>query len=64
MTDNVKISIKKLYKIFGSNPQSVLAEVKNGMGKPELMEAHNHVLALQDINIDMQDGEITVIMGL
>jgi len=64
MTDNVKISIKSLYKIFGTNPQSVLAEVKNGMGKPELMEAHNHVLALQDINIDMQDGEITVIMGL
>ena len=64
MTDNVKISIKSLYKIFGTNPQSVLAEVKNGMGKPELMEAHNHVLALQDINIDMKNGEITVIMGL
>ena len=64
MKDNVKISIKSLYKIFGTNPQSVLAEVKNGMGKPELMEAHNHVLALQDINIDMQNGEITVIMGL
>lgn len=64
MTDKVKISIKSLYKIFGKNPQSVLDKVKNGMGKPELMETHNHVLALQDINIDMQDGEITVIMGL
>ncbi|MEH6457139.1 MAG: ATP-binding cassette domain-containing protein [Cocleimonas sp.] len=64
MTDNVKISIKSLYKIFGTNPESVLDEVKNGLGKPELMEKHNHVLALQDINIDMQDGEITVIMGL
>lgn len=64
MTDNVKISIKSLYKIFGTNPQSVLDEVKNGLGKPELMEKHNHVLALQDINIDMQDGQITVIMGL
>ena len=64
MKDNVKISIKSLYKIFGKNPQSVLSEVKGGMGKPELMEAYNHVLALQDINIDMQNGEITVIMGL
>jgi len=64
MKDNVKISVKKLYKIFGTNPESVLDEVKNGMGKPELMEKHNHVLALQDINIDMRDGEITVIMGL
>ena len=64
MSDNTKISIKSLYKIFGTNPQSVLQAVKDGMGKPELMEAHNHVLALQDINIDMTEGEITVIMGL
>ena len=68
MTDNIskniKISVKSLYKIFGTKPQSVLQTVKDGMGKPELMEKHNHVLALQDINIDMTDGEITVIMGL
>ncbi len=64
MSDNIKISIKSLYKIFGTKPKSVLQAVKDGMGKPELMEKHNHVLALQDINIDMQDGEITVIMGL
>ena len=64
MTDNIKISVKSLYKIFGTKPQSVLQAVKDGMGKPELMEKHNHVLALQDINIDMTDGEITVIMGL
>jgi len=60
----IKISVKSLYKIFGTNPNSVLQAVKDGMGKPELMEKHNHVLALQDINIDMRDGEITVIMGL
>ena len=64
MTDKIKVSIKSLYKIFGTNPASVLDEVRNGMGKPELMEAHNHVLGLQDINVDMQEGEITVIMGL
>ena len=64
MSDNTKISIKSLYKIFGTKPQSVLQAVKDGMGKPELMEKHNHVLALQDINIDMTEGEITVIMGL
>ena len=64
MSNNIKISVKNLYKIFGKNPQSVLQAVKDGMGKPELMEKHNHVLALQDINIDMREGEITVIMGL
>ena len=64
MSDNIKISIKSLYKIFGSNPEAYLDHVKQGMGKPELMEQHEHVLGLQDINVDMREGEITVIMGL
>jgi len=60
-----KIQIRNLYKIFGPNPVSVLPLVRDqGVGKPELMEHHGHVLGLQDINIDMQVGEITVIMGL
>jgi len=59
-----KVSIRNLYKIFGDAPQDALGHVKNGMGKPELLEKHGHVLGLQDINVDMQAGEITVIMGL
>lgn len=60
-----KIQIRNLYKIFGARPESALALVRDqGLGKPELMEHHGHVLGLQDINIDMQAGEITVIMGL
>ncbi|MGH1464873.1 MAG: quaternary amine ABC transporter ATP-binding protein [Cognatishimia sp.] len=60
-----KIQIKNLYKIFGAKPASVLPLVRDqGVGKPELMEHHGHVLGLQDINIEMQAGEITVIMGL
>ena len=34
------------------------------MGKEDLLEQHQHVLGLQDINVDMQAGEITVVMGL
>ena len=64
MSAKIKISIKSLYKIFGSNPEDHLDQVKQGMGKPELMEQHSHVLGLQDINVDMRDGEVTVIMGL
>ncbi|MEM1364528.1 MAG: glycine betaine/L-proline ABC transporter ATP-binding protein, partial [Pseudomonadota bacterium] len=43
------IQIKNLYKIFGDTPQDALSHVRNGMGKPELLEQHNHVLGLQDI---------------
>jgi glycine betaine/proline transport system ATP-binding protein len=63
MTDP-KISIRNLYKIFGAAPQEALAQAKAGMHKAELLEQHNHVLGLRDINVDMQAGEITVIMGL
>lgn len=59
-----KIRIHGLYKIFGPNPQDILLHVYNGMSKSELLSEHGHVLGLQDINVDMQAGEITVVMGL
>lgn len=64
MSDNTIVSIKGLYKIFGVKPKSVLPQVLAGMGKAELLEKHQHVLGLRDINVDMREGEITVIMGL
>ena len=60
----IKISIRNLYKIFGNDPKAALRPVKGGVGKTELLEKHGHVLGLQDINVDMRAGEITVIMGL
>ena len=60
----IKVSVRSLYKIFGPEPESVLQLAKDGVGKEELLEKHGHVLGLKDINVDMHDGEITVIMGL
>ncbi len=59
-----QISIKGLYKIFGPDAANMVDLVKGGMGKVELLAEHGHVLGLQDIDVDMRDGEITVIMGL
>ncbi len=64
MSDQPKVRIRGLYKIFGEEPKSMLPHVYGGMGKPELLDKHKHVLGLQDINVDMQAGEITVVMGL
>lgn len=58
------IAIRNLYKIFGDDPEGALAHVKAGMTKPELLDQHGHVLGLDNINIDMQAGETTVVMGL
>lgn len=64
MTNKVKVSIQGLYKIFGDNAQEMMHVVKNGLDKAELLEQHNHVLGLKNINVDIREGEITVIMGL
>ncbi len=64
MTKEPKVSLRGLYKIFGARDKEVLTHVKGGMGKEDLLVQHQHVLGLQDINVDMQAGEITVVMGL
>lgn len=64
MANDIKISIKNLYKIFGPTPDVALEYVKRGMNKADLLDQQNHVLGLRDINVDIRDGEITVIMGL
>lgn len=64
MTKMIQISIRKLYKIFGADPQSALSNIMDGMSKADLLKLNGHVLGLRDINIDMREGEITVIMGL
>lgn len=58
------IKLRRLYKIFGPNPQAHIDAVKNGLTKAELNEKHGHVLGLRDINIEMPSGSIQVIMGL
>lgn len=64
MANDPKVRLRGLYKIFGARDTDVLKHVKDGMGKEDLLEQHSHVLGLQDINVDMQAGEITVVMGL
>ena len=59
-----KVKLRGLFKIFGADDKSVLPHVQDGMGKEELLEKHKHVLGLQSIDVDMQAGEITVVMGL
>ena len=59
-----KIKIKNLYKIFGKDPEGAMEHVKNGVGKDELLEKHNHVLGLKDINLDIHEKSIQVVMGL
>ena len=59
-----KVTIRNLYKIFGSSPSSMVERVKNGISKKDLLDKHGHVLALTDVNLDVPARRIQVIMGL
>ncbi|NVO28851.1 glycine betaine/L-proline ABC transporter ATP-binding protein [Donghicola sp. C2-DW-16] len=59
-----KVQIKNLYKIFGKTPQKVLPLVKNGLGKPELLDQTNHVLGINNVSLDIPEKRIQVVMGL
>ena len=60
----ILIKINHLFKIFGNNPNDALELVKKGIGKDELLEKSNAVLGLNNINLNINKGQIQVIMGL
>lgn len=64
MTQDIKVKISNLTKIFGPKADSVLKYVDNGMGKDDLLKQHKHVLGLSNINLDLANKNIEVIMGL
>ena len=58
------ITIRNLYKIFGPQPEKQVQKVRDGVSKSVLMQEHQHVLGLCDINLEIAPGAIQVIMGL
>lgn len=59
-----KIAVRKLFKIFGDDPQSVLPMLYDGIDKADILQKTGHAIGLNNINIDIHSGLITVIMGL
>ena len=59
-----KIEINNVYKIFGSNPKSVLPMVKDGATKDEVLEKTGHTVGLDNVSLKIEEGETFVCMGL
>ena len=59
-----RVSVRNLWKIFGENVTTDLQQQIEGLSKAEAQSAHNIVVALQDVNFDVSDGETFVVMGL
>jgi glycine betaine/proline transport system ATP-binding protein len=68
MTDKSQIKplirVKNLYKVFGPNAKAVLKQVKAGKSKDDILAETGHTVGLCDINLDINPGEIFVVMGL
>lgn len=64
MTDDAKIKICNIYKIFGSQPQQYLDRVKNGLSKTALLNEEGAVLGINNVSLDIFEGKTSVIMGL
>jgi len=58
------IEARHLSKVFGPAPKAALARVRAGMSKDELLATTRNVLALDDVSISVERGEIFVVMGL
>ena len=59
-----KIEINNVYKIFGSNPKTVLPMVKDGATKEEILEKTGHTVGLDNVSLKIEEGETFVCMGL
>ncbi len=60
-----KVKIADVVKIFGDEPDGeALALLRAGCSKEEIKERTGHVVGVKDANIDVEEGEIFVVMGL
>lgn len=61
---NAKLEVKHLYKVFGDNPEKAMKLLKEGVDKAEILERTGQTVGVFDASMEIQEGEIFVIMGL
>ncbi len=59
-----KITLDHVFKIFGDTPQAALAQVRQGASKSDILAQSGHSIAVFDVSLQIEAGEIFVIMGL
>ena len=64
MSQEVKISVKNLFKIFGTHPKKAMAMLEKGLDKEAIFEKTETTIGVQNASFEIFTGEIFVIMGL
>lgn len=58
------IWLEGVTKIYGADPDKALDLVRQGRSRKEILAETDHVLALNDVNLEVSRGEVFVVMGL
>lgn len=59
-----QIRCRRLWKIFGPQPERVAAALAEDASKAEALAQTGHVVAVRDVSFDVHTGETFVVMGL
>ena len=58
------ITIKKLWKLFGDNPERVISRLSEDINLEKLQSQNGLKAAVSDVTLSISSGEIFVVMGL
>lgn len=58
------ITIKNLDVVFGDNTQLALEKLDQGKSRQEIIDETGQVVGVDNVSLDIQEGEICVLMGL
>ena len=59
-----KIEVRNVFKVFGNREKEVLALIRDGKSKDEVLARTGCVIAINDLSLSIRAGEVFVIMGL
>ncbi|MEM6612381.1 MAG: betaine/proline/choline family ABC transporter ATP-binding protein [Cyanobacteria bacterium P01_C01_bin.72] len=63
-SSKIKIGLQNLIKIYGDQPNTALQLFRAGKTRDEILHLTNHVISIADISLEINQGELFVIMGL
>ncbi|MBN2907064.1 MAG: choline ABC transporter ATP-binding protein [Rhodobacteraceae bacterium] len=58
------VSFRNVSIVFGDRPQDALPMMDQGLDRPEIQKATGQVLGVHDCSLEVEEGEILVLMGL
>ena len=57
-----KVKLQNIWKIFGPNPQYIFESMDRTLSQSEIMAETGHVVAVRDVSLDINQGEIFVVI--